>query len=165
MQSSALRIPWKWQFDRRNTSDSSSFCVTFNFSYALMMVSKNNTRNVLTVWITVNMLRFLLHGVGFNQEQRFFFRVLTNSEVMVVAVSTIELIPSYCITLTKQYTKGKSNLINFENKLGNFSKHYVNVSNQKKCLQHYYVVILQYAITRCSFKRPFSGQACRWHFS
>ena len=40
--------------------------------------------------------------------------------VMVAAVSTVELKPTYWVTLTKEYTQGKSTLIQFGNKLRSF---------------------------------------------
>jgi len=55
----------------------------------------------------------------------FIFLSLRMAEVMVAALSTIELKPAYCISLTGEYTQDKSTLIHFGNKLRSFSKHYV----------------------------------------
>jgi hypothetical protein len=54
------------------------------------------------------------------------------AEVKAAAVSTIliELKPAYCFALIKENTQDKSTLIQFGNKLGIFSKHYINVSNE-----------------------------------
>jgi hypothetical protein len=50
------------------------------------------------------------------------------AQVMVAALSTVELKPAYCIDLTKENTQYKSTLIQFGNKLQSFIKHYINVS-------------------------------------